>query len=74
MQTNSPLQQTTRRMTRAEKAAYRAARLAEISRLQDEAIATHRRHAAEIAEARARGASEAEIWQITNGWFKGAPQ
>lgn len=74
MQTNSPAQQAVRHMTRSEKAAHKAARLAEISRLQDEAIATHRRHTAEIAEARARGASEAEIWGITNGWFAGAPQ
>lgn len=74
MQTNSPAQQAVRKMNKAAKADYRAARLAEISRLQDEAIATYRRHTAEIAEARARGASEAEIWGITNGWFAGAPQ
>lgn len=74
MQTNSPRQQQVRHMTRAEKAAHSAARLAEISRLQDAAIETHRRQTAEIAELRANGASETAIWQRINSWYDTDPR
>lgn len=74
MMTNTAAQIATRHMTRAEKAAAKAAKIAAYSAQFDADLARFQQHKAEIATLRATGASEAAIWQHINGWYDTDPR
>lgn len=71
MRTNTAAQQASRRRTKAQREADRAARIAAAEQLEREHLATFRQHQAKMAAMHAAGASEAEIWAEINSWFPG---